>query len=359
MSKCEPVIADKITTETRLGQDCNGNPVYGGATFATCGDIPEVVIPQTCDGSPVTNDTRLATCEELQAVKDKTEQANSKAEQATNTADTALAKAEKALAENQSDIINITKGDNGRVIAHKRDGTTQDITVDTDQLQGATGDSDKITLTNEDGSKVYITKAVIEALIAGNYIDNTELQTELGNLNFDQVKGYVIENGYLVIKNEDNSKAKLSLTDLKNALNNGMATDTELANAINGIVHPRTVVKAGTNTTVSKNVSGGTTTYTVNASGVDEDAVKAIVCENQGGDKLLKGLGDEELGYLHTKQSECPIPHTFLNEGDYTRQVCADGCQGTESLGREGGLLYENNDYELVIYHGHIYKELR
>lgn len=139
MSKCEPVIADKITTETRLGQDCQGNPVYGGATFATCQDIPEVIIPKTCDGNPVTNETKLATCEELHAVEEKAEQDLSQVEQELTEAINNIVhpktevKAGNATEVDKSVTDNTTTYTVGVDVSSLADGTT--ITVEEGKLQ--------------------------------------------------------------------------------------------------------------------------------------------------------------------------------------------------------------------------------
>ncbi len=83
---------------------------------------------------------------------------------------------------------------------------------------------------------------------------------------------------------------------------------------------------------------------------LDEEAVKKILCDNVGGDKLLKGLGDEELGYLHTKQSGCVepfVPHTYY--GDDVGALVGCSCGGATPSGtpfqlEEGGKIYKEGD---------------
>ncbi|MBS9779183.1 MAG: tail fiber domain-containing protein [Moraxellaceae bacterium] len=257
MSECNNNIADKLLVGTKLGVDCNGNDLGAGQAIATCKDlqqakqdiiettedkISKIPIPKTCDGGKVTNETKLVTCADYEEVKD--------------TANTALDKAKQALEQNQDDIVDVTAGENGRVIATMRDGTTKDITIDTDQARLAI-EGTNLVLYNENGKKSTLSKSQLIKLLG----------VQQPTLAKTGIKSFNIKGDKLAITANDGSTDSISKAELIKFLNNGMATDKELAQAIAGIKHPTTLVKAGTNTTVNKTVSGNTTTYTINANG--------------------------------------------------------------------------------------------
>lgn len=196
MNKCGENIATKLTAATVIAEDCNGNAIRAGNAVASCVDLQTV----------------------------------------NNTANEALTKANQAIAQNQMDIINITTGTDGAVTATRRNGDVINLQIDTDQMQVIEDVSNnRVIFRNEDNTEFYLTKAVIEQLIASNYIDNTELANAIGNINTDQVQSITVSGQNVVVTNEDGSTATLAISALVPALNNGLATDAELATAIAGI----------------------------------------------------------------------------------------------------------------------------
>lgn len=208
---------------------------------------------------------------------------------------------------------------NDHLVIHMEDGSSQGIAL-TEIVEGIKN------LTNFD---TFVTDSELLTAINNLRTELTNLLNTSGTTDSDTtITSFAMnpDNTGLRITSSDNNTVDLPLIDLMSALDNGMATDSELVNAIStaigNIVFPTTEVIAGDNIDVISSTSGNTTQYTVNVTGTVENAINADTADIAKNG--IKNFNVRSNRYLDITLENDSVISIDLRDPSWGYQVSAD-----------------------------------